>query len=225
MKRTHACASLSILAIETVIKITTTDTARSIFPTDAASDDERRYFQLIDKAFKSAADQVFSNGQPSHAVYLLYKLLSGAEHSVKICTGTLARQLGGVQVYADKEIHDATIKFLQNGDAQLSIIIVGKPDVQEDGDVRQHPLLKAISESREPIKGSLSVWQGVDAADWDRFPHHFAVMDDKATRVEIDPDNAEAFANFGKKRLASALANICDGFRETSQLALHLPNS
>ena len=94
--------------------------SRSIFPVQAAKEEERLYFEMIDAALEARDDKLISNGKPAHAVYLLNKFLASAERSVRIYTGKLSRAFGGILAYADPELARSAIQFLQKENSSLS---------------------------------------------------------------------------------------------------------
>ena len=186
---------------------------RSIFAADGANDDERLYFKMIDAAFTARNDRVISNGKPAHAVYLLHKFLDNAESNVKVLSGRLSRTFDGVLAYADPEMARAAIKFLRRRDSRLSILIADDIDVDPGQAAPDHPLLAAIE--RAEINGRVTVAKA-DAQDRDDFDHHFIVMDESASRVEFDTENAQAFVNLGDTGFASRLASAFDFFELNS---------
>ena len=195
---------------------------RSIFPIDAAKEDERLYFEMIDRALENKQRESISNGKPSHAVYLLHKFLSSAKNSLKICTGRLSQEFDGFLAFADPVLVNSAAQFLMRENTSLSIIIVGDPDIPEGQKVHEHPLLKGLPSSQ--IKGSVKVFKG-NPKDWDNFDYHFIVMDDEAVRVEYDTEKAKAFVNFGDADLGQKLGELFDLFEQRSRVLFQLPKS
>ena len=197
---------------------------RSIFPVRNADDDEQLYFKMIDRAMVDKTDKAISNGKPGHAVYLLHKFLENAQRSVRIYTGNLMRVFDDVLAYAEPELVKSAISFLGKENSKLSIIIVDKPDVDEGQEIEEHPLLAAILEAESDgyIKGKVEVSRGT-REDWDGLEYHFAVMDDDATRLEVDTENAQAYVNFGKQDLGKRLADLFDTFAGNSAPLLSIP--
>ena len=185
---------------------------RSIFAADGANDEERQYFKMIDSAFSAKNDRVISNGRPAHAVYLLHKFLDNAKSSVKILSGSLSRTFDGVLAYADPEMANAAIKFLGRQNSRLSILIVDDIDVGPEQGALDHPLLAAIE--RAEISGRVTVAKA-DTKNWGG-DFHFIVMDETASRVEYDTENAQAFVNLGDSGFASQLARAFDFFEPNS---------
>ena len=102
-------------------------TAVALFGDDM-SVDENRYFNLIDQACRNSEAKTISNSGPKHAVYLMHTLLSNAKSRVRLFTGSLSREEGGIQVYANKELAKAACGFLSQPDTSFQIMLVdGRP--------------------------------------------------------------------------------------------------
>ena len=186
--------------------------ARDIF--EDATDEERRYFQLVDRAMEAAdPSEPISNGKPAHAVYILNTFLQNAEEHVRICTGTLARTFDGVLAYGNHTLVQSAHRFLSKPDTRLSIIIVDAPDIDDGQGIEHHPLLAGLKDVDEG-RLRVSSLRGDTAAD---FNHHFVVMDSEALRVEVEPDKAKAFVIFGDESFAEGLANLFDSMEEDSE--------
>ena len=188
---------------------------RSVFPAANATEEERLYFDVVDRAFETNQVKPISNGQPSHAVYLLYRLLTGAEHRVVIYTGHLRRTLGDVLAYGEPVLAEAAVRFLKRPETELLLAVAEDLDV--DGgmeNVSDHPFIRAILKAGDAIKGKLRLY---DVKDATLFPYHFIVMDERAFRVEVDTEKAQAYASFGDTEFAQVLATLFDHFAETSR--------
>ena len=193
--------------------------ARSIF--EDATDEERHYFQLIDKKIQAREDEIISNGRTAHAVYLLFKFFENAQKSIEICCGSLAKELEGVRVYADNTLAIAAINFLQKEDSELSILVVDGIDGAEAGGALNHPFLAAINRA-DNIKGKATVAKLSEEA-YKSFPYHFLVMDKSAVRIETDPKKVQAYVNFGDKPFGMSLAQIFSEFKAASSPLIELP--
>ena len=182
----------------------------SIFPISNRSEDEQTYFGIINEAMTTEEHRVISNGKPAHAVYLIFKFLECATQSVKIYTGSLKRVLkGNINAYADATVINAAIEFLRKSGTSLSIVIADELDVNEDQSVADHPFVKRIGESKLP--GEFSVFQETDKHS--DFPEHLLIMDDKAVRVELDPDDTKALVSFGDPELLSLVNKLFDDIK------------
>ncbi|MCY4277365.1 MAG: hypothetical protein OXE81_05955, partial [Gammaproteobacteria bacterium] len=181
---------------------------RSVFlnPTD----EERGYFGMIDKAAAMPSNEIISNGKPAHAVYLVHKFLESAQHTVKICTGRLARHMGGVLAYADPRIAEAAIRFLGKEDSELTIMVIDSDGVDVDvgQDEGQHPLILALDEARSGIVGKWKVLRRNSNIPSLGIENHFMVKDGTAVRIEVDTDRAEAYVNFEDEKFGETLSSI-----------------
>lgn len=187
---------------------------RSVFI--SPTDEERAYFNAIDKAFDAQEDHVISNGIPAHAVYLVYKLLSGAEKSVKIYTGKLATSIKNeVYAYGDETLIRAAIEFLNDPRAILTIIVADEVDVPHGKSIEAHPFIRRIRKA--DIRGTFKLLK--QNPDFDNeFKEHLVIMDDKAARIELEPDKPTAFVNFGDPYLARAASSVFSRIEEHSTL-------
>lgn len=194
--------------------LSTSEDARDIFV--SATDEEKRYFQMIEEALTLAdGSNTISNGKPAHAVYILDTFLRNARQSVRICTGKLARTFNGVLAYANPTLIQSAKEFLSQPHTRLSIIVMDTLDVAEGQDVDQHPLLAALEDGIDDNRVRVSKLRDGDSG----FDHHFVVMDEEALRVEVDPDEAEAFVIFGDEEFAGGLAGLFDSIeKECEQL-------
>ena len=202
---------------------------RSIFlnPTE----EEELYIRAIDNVFQKDSKQVISNSKSGHAVYLIHKFLENAVRSVKICTGRLAREVGGVSAYGDPKLAESAIKFLRKPDVQLSIIILDERghDLGEGKGLDSHPFLKRICEESPTLKGTLTAYQV--SQDWYKklaFRHHFLVMDDIALRLEMhekraDTSSTKAIATLHDKEFAESVADVFAWIRGNSTCLLTIP--
>ena len=72
------------------------------------------------------------------------------------------------------------------------------------------------------INGQVRVAQA-DPDDWDGFQYHFIVMDEAASRVEIDIENGRAFVNFGDAGFAARLSRLFDSFERNGTPVHSIP--
>ncbi len=188
--------------------------ARSIFPVDNATEEEQLYFDMVDTAFAAKDEKVISNGLPAHAVYLLYKLLSGASCRVRIYTGHLQQTFDGVLAYREPCLAAAAVRFLERPGTELLVAVGDKLDVPDGREPKDHPFIRAILEAGDRVKGELRLY---DASESEVFEHHFAVMDEKAFRVEVDTRKAQAYASFGDAEFAEIIAGVFDHMVDVSR--------
>ena len=176
---------------------------RSIF-TDA-TEEERLYFDMIDRAVASNDRRVISNGRPAHAVYILCKFLEIAKERMIICTGRLRRTFDGVLAYAEPVLIARAINFLRQG-GTLDILIVDEPDLESGQTIKDHPLLRELSEAgigrgRVTVSRLEALLTGVEA-------YHFVVADGRAVRLEVNPKQAEAYVRLHDSDTGAVLERI-----------------
>lgn len=183
---------------------------RSIFPVDQTGDDERLYFDMIDRAIQAGKDETISNGKPAHAIYLIYKFLRAAQRSIRIRTGRLSRIIdGNLLAYADPTLAKAAIGFLQKEGAKLSIVVVKNPDIDDGESIEDHPLIARILAA--DIEGTLAVSLG-NPDDLEDFKYHFMVMDGLAMRIETSAEPDKAYVNFGDREFGELLSKTFDSY-------------
>ena len=190
------------------------DLPRSVFDENRRTDEERAYFDLIDRTAEAKTDLMITNGRPSHAVYLIYKFLQSAIESVQIFTGNLKRTHNGVSAYGDPVLAETAINFLRKPNTSLSIIIAEEPDLNEGDRIEEHPFLSRILETIP--NANLTVYANT-RREIPKPELHFMVMDHQAYRIENDTDNIIALANFGNPSPISVLdlffqrcTTVCD---------------
>ena len=202
---------------------------RSIFPVEKARAGEQLYFGMIDRAIEKKENVNISNGEPAHAVYLLNKFLSTADRVLNIHAGALSRQVEDengakdVMAYADPQLAESAIAFLQKENSKLSVVLADDIDVEEGQGVLDHPLIAAISEA-EGLKGTLAVARA-RPEDCESFPYHFLVMDGEAWRLETEPEKAIAMVNFGDQEFAEKLDGWFQMMSSSAEPLLSIPHT
>lgn len=186
----------------------------SIFPVTDRSQDEQTYFRIIDDAVRSQDPSVFSNGLPAHAIYLIYKLLDSANKRVRIYTGSLKRSLeGNLGAYADPTIIKTAIRFLQDPNSELCVVIADDLDVNEGDSPADHPFVNGIQASR--AYGRFTLLR--ERQSEPNYREHLLIMDDQAVRVETDTENVKALVSFGDKKIASLANRLFENILERSE--------
>jgi hypothetical protein len=165
--------------------------------------DINEYFELIDKFAKNFEELTIPNSEPIHAAYLIKTFFKNAQSTIRIFTGSLFEG-----VYGDKNLQEEARNFLRK-DENNSIRIA----YQESLDINNSTLIQTILNDDQK-KGSLKIWNASEK--YPDFKNHFAVMDDKAFRFEIDHVTTKAIANFGDFANAKKLVGIFDKISENS---------
>ncbi|MCY4343006.1 MAG: hypothetical protein OXE83_05460 [Gammaproteobacteria bacterium] len=195
------------------------------FPRDIflhPTDEEVGYFQLVDRARRDAdPDMPISNGMAGHAVYILKTFFDHAESHVRICTGKLARAFDGVLAYSNPSLIRSVVRFISKPGTRLSIIIRDDPDFDAGQGVESHPLLAALE--RDAADGDKVQVLKLNQ-DTQNLRYHFVVMDERAFRVEHEPDAAKAFVIFGNTEFAKDLVDLF-GSMESDCVRLYPANA
>ena len=177
--------------------------ARRIFadPTE----EEKLYFEMIDRAVDAGDRRVISNGRPAHAVYILCKFLEIARSRIVICTGRLSRTFNGVMAYEEPGLISRAVNFLRRG-GTLDVLILDKLDVDCGQTIHDHPLFDAlshtdISDGRATITRFDGQLTGVEA-------YHFVVVDGRSVRIEVKPEEAEAYVRLHDPNTCAVLERV-----------------
>ena len=179
--------------------------ARSIFEEGKRlSDTERIYFEFVDRAAADPEDRIISNGEPTHAAYLIYKFFANAQARIRISCGSLRQDLRGVKIYSDPKICDEAVAFLGRG-GKLDILVEDGVHVDEGAKAADHPLLAAIAKSGHQTAVTVRKAQS-------HAPVHFLLMDNDAVRVEGDKEQVQAIANFHDPKLNQLANEVFDDF-------------
>ena len=191
--------------------------ARSIFvePTE----EEQLYIDMVDRAVDSMDTRVISNGRAGHAVYLLCKFMEIAQRRVSICTGELKRTFNGVKAYAEPKLAKSAVSFLRRG-GELGIVILDAPDLDGDETIHDHPFLAALS-SADIGEGKVTVGQ-LDM-ELPEPVFHYAVVDGRTVRAEVNPQQAEAYAKLWDPNTGSALDSLFEAQMQRSKPLFSLP--
>jgi len=173
--------------------------------------EELNYYRSIDECAKNDSNSLIENGAPAHATYLMVKMFSKAARQIRLFSGSLCLACAKndipnkEKVYASDDLIKEAVDFLLVRGGKLNIVL--ERDI--DGELNSHPLIKAIDDIKDKIKGQVRVCKLLPEADIpDR--KHFMTMDNQAYRVEYDHKNTKAFANFGDKILACTWVDYFD---------------
>lgn len=185
-------------------------TATELFGDDV-SVEESRYFDLVDEACRNSEPKTISNSVPKHAVYLIHTLLTNAKNRIRLLTGSLSCDEGGVRVYANKKLAEAACDFLSRPETTLQIAL--RDGVDGGGDPKEHPFVKTIL-SQADRRGQLELRKcnqaTVEKLKDDGFDMHWMTMDENAYRLEYDTVNFKAYADFGDPETAKVLNELFD---------------
>lgn len=176
------------------------------------SDDQRWYFDHVDQALEAHENVIISNGKPEHAVFLIHRFLSNAKAVVRLFSGKLSQTYGNVQIYGNAHVSDAASKALGEG-VDIRIVLEDSIDAEHE-EAENHPLVRLAREmdAAGTLKGSLRIYKASAKAHefLDDFRYHWMTMDDRAYRLETEPEKAKAHVNFGDSDMVSSLSDIFD---------------
>ena len=195
------------------------------------NEEERRYFSGIDQAMRDGTNVIISNGKVEHAAYLLEKFFRGTKETIRLFSGSLRRNMGGVAVFDHDRILEAAKGLLQRG-CEIRVALKDELDTS-DGETDSHPLVKMSNELAKSgqMKGRLTIRpaneKGIAFLKERDFLCHWQVMDKLAYRLETEDDEViKAHVNFGDADTADALADVFDEwlFEPSQNLVCVEPN-
>ena len=179
------------------------------FDGDSRSDQVRAYQSGIDSALEDGANILIGNSKPAHVAYLTRRFLESAEQEVRLFTGCLKQRVQDVDLYANDHLLDSMRSFVKR---QGRVLILLERDIDApDGDPAKHPMVAAAKEVGVQLDVRKVTLEDIAWLNSKNYHHHWAVMDDRAFRLEIDISRRhKAAVNFGRSDVASALARLFD---------------
>lgn len=156
-----------------------------------------KYRETISKYAKTEEYLEIANGSAIHATFLLQTFFENAKEKICIYTRRLH-----VDVFDNYDLLSAAKGFLEKNENTKILIAFQKADAQEE--ILGRSFIKELAKV-EGAQQKLELW---DANTWPAKLNHFAVMDDKAFRYELNHDQKEAVANFGDKKSAKKLSEL-----------------
>ena len=195
----------------------TIDEITNPFDETTWNDEDRSYFEYVSRMLDEERETWFSNGKPDHAVYLIAEFFKRADKNVRLFTNQMTRETQDkFPVYANPGLIDALKAFLSREGTCFSVITEGSLD--KEGDKTDHPIVRAIKdfkkdgkligklEIRQAIPNIISLFKEQDICN------NFIVMDQRAIRLETDPDEVKAHVNFGSKKVSKVYIDIFDKY-------------
>ena len=189
--------------------------AIDVFDDTQWSDEEKRYYAIVDSACDASKDMLIGNGNAKHAVFLMERFLrKSADRIVRLYSGSLVREVTyegrPVDVYANRRLIEAATTFVKRPDTELRIMLENDID---GGDPEKHPLISAVLRVA-PAGGRLQLVK--ISPEWRQrlkrqgFTMHWMTVDEKGFRLERDVDEHTALANFSSPKHARRLVNLFD---------------
>ena len=140
-----------------------------------------------------------------------------ATQQIRLFSGKLSRTSeSGTPIYADPHVTAAALEFLSKEGSQLTVVLEKNIDVEPGQSVEDHPLVNKIltAKERNEVAGTFELCKISDEAlqflDRHDVHNHLMVLDERAYRIETDPEEFKAYVNFGATKSASILANLFD---------------
>jgi len=154
------------------------------------------YKKVVGRLAKGQICQQIPNEHPMHAAALIETMFDNAEKDVRIFTGKLAKA-----TYDQPDLVAAAARFLERPGARLRILVQRQ---LTHADLQDRALLAKLNESvKLEIKQATGSYAESDA-------NHFAVMDERGFRFELEHSKSEAVANFNEPRIARELIAAFD---------------
>jgi hypothetical protein len=150
------------------------------------------YYWIIDKCAKEKMNFEISNGDSTHAIYLLNTFFKYAKKEICIYTGSLSDS-----IFGSEQLIGTAINFLKR-DKDATVKIVFQESIDRES-ILSRKFIRSILDNKL-IKNRLKVWTA--SSVFNAITNHFALMDGLAYRFETDHEQKKAIANFGD--LASA---------------------
>jgi len=159
------------------------------------------YRLLIDRLARGSVNQRIPNGHPMHAAILMESMFENARNDMRIFSGQLAGE-----TYDQPELIDAACRFLERPGARLRILLQDTLPIEE---LARKRLVVELAEKNSRRLGAMELRTatGVYASGAAK---HFAVMDDRGFRFEVDHPGTQAIANFNEQDAARDLSAAFD---------------
>jgi hypothetical protein len=149
----------------------------------------------------SQMNQRIPNGQPEHAAVLFESMFGMAQADIRIFTGLL-----DPRAYAQPGLSKAAKDFVCRRNTSVRILFQKPP--QAGGWLRRQPLIESVLDRNGHLPDNFQM--RLATGEYAKSDRHFAVMDQRGYRYEIDHDKCKAFANFNEPDVANKLAMSFD---------------
>ena len=187
------------------------------FDSKTWTDTEEFYFKYVDEIIQTKRKTELSNGMPWHAAYLIRAFFGHAESHIRLFSGRLSRKSRDTtEIYQARPIIDAACRFLANPESRLDIVLENEIDIDRGKLIDSHPLIRGLLDAEGTRKGVFTLSKAdqkeLDFLREKGFLMHFMTMDNRAVRVEVDPNpvDVKAYVKFFDKKLTKAYANLFD---------------
>lgn len=169
------------------------------------SRDELDYRDAVMYLAEQKDDMLFSNKGAVHAAIVMTAFFTFAEEEVLIFSEKLNKSVAN-----DSEFMKALSKYIVSG---KSLKVLLEKDIPDDPSPALIKVMEAAKEN--PTTVELKTLRSEDIPKIREFftdnkVHHFAVADQRAFRVEIDPDEFKAIVSFNQPEKAAELHKLFD---------------
>ncbi len=186
------------------------------------TDEQRAYLKVVDRACAASKDMLIGNGNATHAVFLMDRFFAYAQRKVRLFSGSLVQTVPyqgdqSLLVYASTRLVKSAGKFLERPKARLHILLEGDLDVPPGESRLAHPLIAAAAKSPEKYSLKRVSGEWLDALRAKDFLLHWMTVDDTGFRLETDPDQHTALANFRSPKHVKVLSELFDRLEQHAE--------
>ena len=174
------------------------------------------YFDYVERMLDEGANVVVKNGRPIHAIYLIEAFLRKAKNTVRLFSGTLKQRTDELKIYGDSHVVAAARNFLSRSGTDMRIVLENPIDLTEGQRMEDHPMIDTAYGLRDEgrMGGGFRVRRArkdnIRFLRREKFCHHMVIIDERAYRLETDPEKFKAHVNFGDKKTAGKLSQVFD---------------
>lgn len=188
----------------------------SPFDEETWTESERFYFDYVERMLDEGANVVVKNGRPIHAIYLIEAFLRKAKNTVRLFSGTLRQRTDELEIYSDSHVVAAARNFLSRSGTDMRIVLENPIDLMEGQRMEDHPMIDTAYWLRDEgrMGGAFRVRRArkdnIRFLRREKFCHHMVIIDERAYRLETDPEKFKAHVNFGDEKTAGKLSQVFD---------------
>ena len=188
----------------------------SPFDKETWTESERFYFDYVERMLDEGANVVVKNGRPIHAIYLIEAFLRKAKNTVRLFSGTLRQRTEELEIYSDSHVVAAVRNFLSRSGTDMRIVLENPIDLTEGQRMEDHPMIDTAYGLRDEgrMGGAFRVRRArkdnIRFLQREKFCHHMVIIDERAYRLETDPEKFKAHVNFGDEKTAGKLSQVFD---------------
>jgi|GEM_PF-2931605 len=168
------------------------------------------YDESVARFAKKRMNMEFNNKGVSHAVTVVKNLLDTAENSVKMFSEQLNSTVADNHLFLE-----SLKKYIESGKT-FELLLEKIPDKQNRSKAL-NMVLEYSSKSDNNVKHKIISADslrdmGAHFSNKDKIAYHFIVVDNRAFRVETDPQEFKATCNFNDPDVAGAFSKLFDKY-------------